>query len=43
LKANDDVGVVREEIDHFAFAFVSPLSADDRNVGHVLSDVRRQA
>ena len=37
LKADDDVGVVREEIDDLALAFVSPLSADDCNVGHVIS------
>ena len=34
LKPNDDISVLSEEIDNFAFAFVSPLGADDCNVGH---------
>jgi hypothetical protein len=34
LKAHDDVRVASEEIDDFAFPFVSPLGADDRYVGH---------
>ena len=34
LEADDDVGVLGEEIDDLAFAFVSPLGADDCNVGH---------
>src|ERR1041385_7274568 len=31
LKADDDVRITGEEIDDFAFSFVSPLCADDRN------------
>ncbi len=34
LEANDDVSVLGEEIDDLTFAFVSPLGADDCNVGH---------
>jgi hypothetical protein len=34
LKSDNNIGVFREEIDDFAFAFVSPLSADDGYVGH---------
>jgi hypothetical protein len=34
LEANNDVRVVCKEIDDLTFAFVSPLSADDCNVGH---------
>jgi hypothetical protein len=36
LKPNDDISVLSEEIDNFAFAFVSPLGADDCNVGHFI-------
>jgi hypothetical protein len=34
LEADDDVSVLGEEIDDLTFAFVSPLGADDCNVGH---------
>jgi len=34
LEADDDVSVVCEEIDDLSFTFVSPLGADDCNVGH---------
>ena len=34
LEADDDVGVLGEEIDDLTFAFVAPLGADDCNVGH---------
>ena len=35
LKPDDDIRIVGEEVDDLPFAFVSPLSADDRDVGHV--------
>ncbi|MEY5013755.1 MAG: hypothetical protein RIS92_113 [Verrucomicrobiota bacterium] len=34
LGANDDVGVFGEEIDDFAFAFITPLGADENGVCH---------
>jgi hypothetical protein len=34
LEADDDVGLVGEEVDDLAFAFVAPLGADDCDVGH---------
>ena len=35
LGADDDIGVLSEEIDDFAFAFVAPLSADENCICHV--------
>jgi hypothetical protein len=34
LAADDDVGVIGEVIDDFAFAFVAPLGADENSIGH---------
>ena len=34
LKAHDDIRVLGEQVDDFAFAFVSPLGTDDCDVGH---------
>ena len=36
LEADDDVSVLGKKIDDLAFAFVSPLGADDCNVGHFI-------
>jgi hypothetical protein len=36
LEADDDVGIVGEEIDDLSFAFVSPLGADNCDVGHLV-------
>jgi hypothetical protein len=36
LESDDDVGILREEIDDLAFAFVSPLRPYDCDVGHLL-------
>jgi hypothetical protein len=42
LEANDDIGVLCEEVDDFSFTFVSPLCSYDRDVRHLLG-VRQQA
>jgi hypothetical protein len=34
LEADDNVRILSEEVDDFAFTFVSPLGADDRDVCH---------
>ena len=34
LRADDDIGFVREEIDDFSFAFVAPLGSDDDGIWH---------
>ncbi len=36
LGADDDIGVLGQKIDDFAFAFVAPLSADEDGIGHVV-------
>ena len=37
VEANDDVMLVGEEIDDFAFGLVAPLQADDTGAGHCLT------
>src|SRR5215471_20932815 len=34
LKANDDVGLLRQPVDDLALSLVAPLGADDDNIGH---------
>jgi hypothetical protein len=34
LKAHYHVGTLREPVHNLAFALVTPLGADDHNVGH---------
>ena len=34
LKAHDDIGFIGKEIDNFSFTFITPLGADDCDVGH---------
>jgi hypothetical protein len=43
LKADDDISLVGKKIDDFTFAFITPLGADDRDVCHCTSGVRREA
>ena len=40
LEAHDDIGALRQPVDDLAFAFITPLGADDGNIGHCLSFVR---
>ena len=40
--ADDDIGITGKDIDDLAFAFVSPLGADDDEISHVASDTYRQ-
>src|ERR1700744_2190613 len=34
LEAHDDVGLLRQPVDDFALPLVTPLGADDDNIGH---------
>ena len=34
LEAHDDVGLLRQPVDDLALPFVTPLGADDDNIGH---------
>jgi len=35
LEAHHDIGALRQPIDDLALAFVTPLGADDHDIGHV--------
>ena len=37
LKADDHVGVGRQQVDNFAFAFIAPLGADHGDSFHIMS------
>ena len=37
LETNDDIGAAGQPIDDFAFAFIAPLGADDRDIAHCLT------
>ena len=40
LEAHHDIGARRQPVDDLAFAFVAPLGADHRNIGHRIATAR---
>jgi len=40
LKANDDVGLLRQPVDDFAFSFVPPLGTNHDHIGHAAPFLR---